>query len=83
MAFPHIDSDSIEEPSLGSYECEWINGSHDPSLTLGPEDHVIAVTVTDGNGCMGEITQVIYARGAPSLSISGDTLLCEGPLFYR
>ena len=76
---PQFETEEEQFRHLSS-EYEWSNRSHDPSLslTLAPGSHIIAVTVTDENGCSGRMSKAIFTKEIPFLFINGDSLKCVG-----
>jgi gliding motility-associated-like protein len=57
----------------------WSNGATTQTIAVSPSSsQAFQVTVTNSQGCTATATQVVSISPIPSITVNGDTTLCEG-----
>jgi len=77
------DQEIVISPTVNPgamYNYQWHNGSNESSLalTFAPGNHSISLLVIDENSCSWQITQTVFAKESPVLTINADALFCPG-----
>jgi gliding motility-associated-like protein len=57
----------------------WSNGATTQTTTISPSStQSFQVTLTNSQGCTATATQIVSVNPIPSITVNGDTTLCEG-----
>lgn len=65
--------------ATGGSSYSWSNASTSNPVSVSPSTTTsYTVVATDGNGCTGSAAALVTVNPGPSLSVSGNTLLCTG-----